>query len=162
MNFDNILYEYCVKEFKLDHFDIESQSIDVQESLYKKCQIAKTSLSTEENTKVIISCGIDVYEVQISRKIYEDLITEQVNETIKCVRAAIKDAEIEESDIDEIILAGGATLTPLIRSTLITNFGDKLNTSVKPYEAGKYFQSHRVKCSKIKTAYFFVAIGMEN
>lgn len=145
MNFDNVLYEYCVNDLKKDCFDITSQSEDVMQSLYIECQRVKTALSTRENATVFIKNGNDSYKVAISRKTYEDLIVEQVNDTIKLVKSAIKDAGMEENDIDEIVLVGGSTLTPLIRSTLVSNFGEKLNTSCKPHEAGKYFNSiHRV------------------
>lgn len=136
VNFDNILYEYCVKHLKGDLFDIESQSVEVMESLYKECQKAKITLSTEENTTVRIISGSDAYNVPISRKTYEELIIDEVNGTIECVKRALKDAGLDASEIDQIILVGGSTLTPLIRSALVTNFGDKLNTSLKPYEAG--------------------------
>lgn len=139
INFDNALYDYCVEHLKENLIDITSQSLNVMESLYKKCQVVKTTLSTEENAKVIINIGPDAYEIPISREVYEKLIIEQVNETIKCVDFAIKDADMEESDIDEIVLVGGSTLTPIIRSTLLTKFGNKLNTSVNPHEAGEYF-----------------------
>lgn len=139
IDFDNALYDYCVDHLKEDFFDITSQSSNVKESLYKKCQMAKITLSTEENAKVIVNCESDIFEVPISRKTYEELIVEQVNETIKCVKFAIKDADMEESDIDEIVLVGGSTFTPLVRSALVANFGNKINTSVKPHEAGEYF-----------------------
>lgn len=145
MNFDNVLYDYCVKDLKKDCFDITSQSEDVMQSLYRECQRVKTALSTRENATVFIKSGEDRYEVAISRKTYEELIFEQVNETINCVKSAIKDAGLEANDIDEIVLVGGSTLTPLIRSMLISNFGDKLNTSCKPHEVGMYFNSiHRI------------------
>lgn len=141
MNFDNVLYDYCVGDLKKDCFDITSQSLDVKQSLYTECQRVKTALSTRENATVTIKSGNDSYNVPISRKTYEELILEQVNETIQCVKSAMKDAGLEANDIDEIVLVGGSTLTPLIRSTLVSNFGDKLNTSCKPHEAGKYFNS---------------------
>lgn len=134
IDFDNSLYGFCVDDLKKDFYDITTQSTDVMKSLYEQCEIAKKTLSSEEEARVTL----DGHEVLITRGIYESLISDQVNDTIKYVNSAIKDAEIEASDIDEIVLVGGSTLTPLIRSTLITNFGNKLNTSVKPHEAGEY------------------------
>lgn len=46
------------------------------------------------------------------------------------------DSELEINDIDEIILVGGSTFTPIIRTELMNHFGNKLNLSVKPHEAG--------------------------
>lgn len=138
VSFDCLLYSYCVDHLKDDCFDITSQPIHVKEDLYKKCQLAKLTLSTEEDAKVVLNCGDnELYEVPISRNVYESLIADKVNETIKFVKLAIKEADMEESEIHEIVLIGGSTLTPLVRKVLTNTFGNKLNTSVKPYEAGK-------------------------
>lgn len=139
IGFDNILFDYCVEELKKDCFKVLEEDIGVIKSLYQQCQIAKEALSTVENTTVTVEQGSDCYKVPLSRKMYEGLIADQVNQTIECVKLTIEDAKIEDQDIDEIILIGGSTLTPLIRSCLVANFGDKLNTSVKPFEAGILF-----------------------
>lgn len=57
-----------------------------------------------------------------------------INRTIPPVKQALKDADIEPEDIDEVILVGGMTRMPKIRSVVKDLFGKSPNSSVNPDE----------------------------
>lgn len=62
--------------------------------------------------------------------------TTYVEKTMVCVENAIADSDLEKDEINEVILVGGATYTPFVRSTLEKLFSKKVNTAVNPMEAG--------------------------
>lgn len=81
VTFDNLLYDYCVNHLKNCMVDFDSASMEIMETLYKKCQAAKVVLSSEEATNVVIECE-KVVEIPITREFYETLIIGHVKETI--------------------------------------------------------------------------------
>ena len=72
--------------------------------------------------------------IQLDRSILDELINPLVIKTIECCQDALKDAAIELSDIDEVIMVGGATRTPLVREMAASFFQKKLNISLSPDE----------------------------
>lgn len=62
----------------------------------------------------------------------------KVNQTIECVKLALKDADLEIDEINHVVLVGGGTYTPLIRTVLESFFGKAVNTDINPMEAGVY------------------------
>lgn len=138
-NFDTRLMEYCVEDLKKDCLFLESKE-DLM-FLRKVCEQAKTDLTSAEETKIVIDwIPGGLYEVCVTRKLYEDMIKDYIQTTIACVNSAIEDARMKKDSIDEIILVGGSTQMPIVRSTLKDFFGKDVNISLNPHEAGKKYK----------------------
>jgi molecular chaperone DnaK (HSP70) len=71
---------------------------------------------------------------EITRPEFEELILPIVDRTIGPVRQALADAQLKPSDIEEVVLVGGTTRTPLIRRTVQEFFGRKPHTELNPDE----------------------------
>ena len=65
---------------------------------------------------------------------FENLVKQFVDKTIQCCKNALKDAELTIGDIDEVIMVGGSTRVPLVKTTVRDFFGRKLHDSVDPDE----------------------------
>ncbi len=70
--------------------------------------------------------------LELSRVEYEAMIKDYINETLDAIHVALKGAEFTASDIDEILLVGGATRTPCIRERLFDEFGFEPHGEIDP------------------------------
>ncbi len=71
-------------------------------------------------------------EVEISRRAYEEMIESYIEETLDAVHLVLRDANMVASDIDEILLVGGSTRTPVIQERLEQVFGKQPRSEVDP------------------------------
>ncbi len=72
--------------------------------------------------------------LQIGRPEFEDLIRPVVDRTMGPVKQALADAQLKPTDMDEVVLVGGTTRTPLVRRTVEEFFGRKPHTELNPDE----------------------------
>lgn len=120
-----------VKFFEQNDFSIDSSDVNVQAIIRKACEKARKDLSIEESTEIVVGD----HKVPITRSQYEQLISSYIDTTMQCVEYALKDADLEKKDIDKIVLVGGCTYTPLIRTSLQQFFEKECQTDVNPMES---------------------------
>jgi heat shock protein 1/8 len=105
------------------------------------CERAKRTLSNGTQTTVEIDSLFDGedFNAQITRARFEDINNKAFQGTIQPVEQVIKDAAIEKSKVDEIVLVGGSTRIPKVQKLLSDFFGGKkLEKSINPDEAVAY------------------------
>jgi len=105
------------------------------------CERAKRTLSTGTQTTVEIDSLFDGedFNATITRARFEELNAKAFNGTITPVERVLKDASIDKSKVDEIVLVGGSTRIPRIQKLLSDFFnGKKLEKSINPDEAVAY------------------------
>merc|ERR1711981_770965 len=95
-----------------------------------------SAVETEINLPYITadSSGPKHLNIKITRAKYEQLVEELVNKTIAPCKMALKDAKIEISDINDIVLVGGMTRSPIIKSRVKEFFQKEPYTGVNPDE----------------------------
>lgn len=140
-DFDNVLIEYIVNEFKKESgMDITQDALAMQR-IRDAAEKAKIELSSTQQTDVNLpyvtadSSGPKHLNVIITRAKFEGLVEELVERTILPCKTAIKDAGIELSAIDEVILVGGQTRMPLVQKRVTEFFGKEPRKDVNPDEA---------------------------
>ncbi len=93
---------------------------------------AKETLSHADNSEIAAdSAG---YRRSISRSEFEKLIEPIVERTLKPCRQALQDAGLKPSDVDEVVMVGGSTRIPLVRSRVQALFGRVPHTELNPDE----------------------------
>jgi hypothetical protein len=105
------------------------------------CERAKRTLSNGAQTTVEIDSLFDGedFNAQITRARFEDLNSKAFNGTLEPVAQVLKDANLDKSKVDEIVLVGGSTRIPRIQKLLSDFFdGKKLEKSINPDEAVAY------------------------
>jgi molecular chaperone HscA len=127
---DHSVAEYILQKAGIDPKKREEDKNLAQELRLKAESIKKT---LSETGKVEIKFAGKEFE--ISREIFDKLIKSYVDKTITCCAAAMKDARLEPSQIDEVILIGGSTRIPAIRKAVMDFFGKKPHDEVNPDEA---------------------------
>jgi molecular chaperone DnaK (HSP70) len=98
---------------------------------------AKVDLSDVDATEITVEPSADLpqgYRRRITRAEFESLIAPLVERTLGPVRQALADAGLEPGDIDEAVLVGGATRTPLVRRKVADLFGRTPHTELNPDE----------------------------
>jgi molecular chaperone DnaK (HSP70) len=98
----------------------------------KAVREAKEQLSSATECEVRIpSLG---YDRTLARAEFDTLIAPIVERTLGPCRQALKDAALEPSDIDEVVMVGGSTRIPLVRQKVENLFGRTLHTELDPDE----------------------------
>lgn len=128
----------CLVKFvnsKLQDMMIDTNFGNKERSIVRKaCDEAKEQLSNVEETEI----SVGEQKISITRTKYNSLIMPYIETTIKCVENALEDADLEKTDIHKIVLIGGSTYTPLVRSTIEQFFQKSVSTDINPMEAVAY------------------------
>ena len=101
------------------------------------CETAKRELSSRTSTNVtlpFIQPGANLDE-QIERELFRNLIGDLVTRTIDVCRDALREAQLDPSDLDDVLLVGGQTRSPAVRNAVAEFFGRKPLLTINPDEA---------------------------
>lgn len=139
-DFDQVLIDYLADEFKKENNIDLRQDPQALQRLKESAEKAKIELSSsmeaEINQPFITQgpAGPLHLTVKISRSKLEGLVAPLIEKSFGPVKQALKDAKIETSGIDEVILVGGMTRMPKIIAEVTKFFGKEPNKSVNPDE----------------------------
>jgi molecular chaperone DnaK len=140
-DFDNKIVDFLAAEFKNNHgIDLKNDKMALQR-LKDAAENAKKELSSSTETEInlpfitMTEAGPQHLVVKLTRAKFEGMIEKLVNETIDHIKVAMKDADLEKSDIKEIIIVGGSIRVPKAQEMVSAYFGGKeLNKGVNPDE----------------------------
>merc|ERR1712003_518507 len=140
-DFDNRMVDHFVKEFLRKHKKDISGNKRSLRRLRTACERAKRTLSASAQASIEIDSlfeGIDFY-TSITRARFEELCADLFRGTLEPVEKSLRDAKMDKSSINDIVLVGGSTRIPKIQK-LISDFfnGKELNKSINPDEAVAY------------------------
>ena len=140
-DFDNVLIDYFVAEFKKEqNFDLTQDSSAIQR-LKEAAEKAKIELSSNQQTEINLpyitadSSGPKHLLLKLTRAKLESLVGDLVSKTLKPVETALSDAKLSASDISDVILVGGQTRMPLVQEKVKDFFGKDPRKDINPDEA---------------------------
>jgi len=140
-DFDDRMVKHFIQEFKRKHKHDISGNMKAVRRLRTACERAKRTLSSTAQTSLEIDSlheGVDFY-TSITRARFEELCMDQFRKAMAPVEKVMKDAKMDKSKIDEVVLVGGSTRIPKIQSLLSEFFnGKELNKSINPDECVAY------------------------
>ncbi|CAF4577444.1 unnamed protein product, partial [Rotaria sp. Silwood2] len=140
-DFDNRMVTHFIQEFKRKTNKDISQNARAIRRLHTACERAKRTLSALSQTTIEIDSlheGLDFYTT-ITRARFEELCADLFRSTLEPVEQALRDAKMDKSNINEIVLVGGSTRIPKVQKLLQDFFhGKELNKTVNPDEAVAY------------------------
>jgi len=139
-DFDQRVIDWLVEEFKKENgIDLSKDPMALQrlkEAAEKaKCELSST-MQTDINLPFITAdaSGPKHLNVSLSRAKFEQLVDDLIQRTVEPCRKALKDAGLEASGIDEVILVGGSTRIPKVQEVVKTFFGREPHRGVNPDE----------------------------
>ncbi|BFZ09530.1 hypothetical protein BsWGS_12569 [Bradybaena similaris] len=140
-DFDNRLLQYFIDFCKKNyHKDITRKPRAINR-LLTACEQAKKTLSASREATLEIEAlvGKVDFRVKITRPRFENICSDLFKFSLVFVERALNDAMMSKSQIDEIVLTGGATRMPMIQQQLREFFeGKQLNKDINPDEAVAY------------------------
>ncbi|MBS1088580.1 molecular chaperone DnaK [Gluconobacter wancherniae] len=139
-DFDNRIIAFLADEFKKDQgIDLRGDKLALQR-LKEAAEKAKIELSSSKETEINLpfitadASGPKHLVVKLSRAKLESLVEDLIQRTLGPCRAAIKDASVSTSEIDEVILVGGMTRMPKVIEIVKEFFGKDPARNVNPDE----------------------------
>src|SRR5206468_942516 len=132
---DNLLQAFVhEKILQTDEIDFSPHG-EIAQELRKALIAIKHELSEKESATLRFPLpGGKVFTQEFMRGTLDALIRPVVDRTIAPVKLALADAKLKPAEIDEVVLVGGATRTPLIRRTVQEFFGRTPHTELNPDE----------------------------
>ena len=139
-DFDNEIINWLVTEFKKETgLDLSNDKMAYQR-LKDAAEKAKKELSTLMETSISLpfitmdATGPKHLEMKLTRAKFDDLTKHLVEATQGPTKTALKDANLDTKDIDEILLVGGSTRIPAVQEWVENFFGKKPNKGINPDE----------------------------
>jgi molecular chaperone DnaK len=146
-DFDNLLMQLLNERFRAegggDLLDDDVAEADLRD----KAEIAKRSLTSVEQTRVVLASGGVSKVLTVTRSEFEDVTSSLLSRTRDIASMVVEDAGLQWAGVDRILLAGGSTRMPMVRSMISSLAGREPERSINPDEVvalGAAIQAHLV------------------
>ena len=139
-DFDQKIMNWLIEQFKKDEgIDLSNDQMALQR-LKEAAEKAKRELSTIAEAEINLpfitstSSGPKHLYYKLTRAKFEEMIQAYVDKSINLVKRTLKEANIEPESIDDVLLVGGQTRTPLIQKKVQELFGKAPSKNINPDE----------------------------
>ncbi len=139
-DFDKKVMDFIVEEIKNQSgVDLSSDKMALQR-IKEAAEKAKKDLSATTKTNISLpfismtDAGPINFEIELSRAKFDEMTKDLVTRTLNPVRKALKDADLNASEIDEILLVGGSTRIPAVIDAVKKELSKEPNKGVNPDE----------------------------
>ena len=126
-DFDQSIVNYWVEQNQLQDSTGDSS---LNQALRLKAEEAKKALTTQN----LFNGFIGEIPCAITKLKFEELISSKVDQTIQCCKNALKDAGLGIDDIQEVVMVGGSTRTPLVKLQVSQFFQREVHDQINPDE----------------------------
>ena len=128
-DFDVTLVDYFVEQAGL----VRPLSPSLERQLMQQACYAKEQLTAKEQVDITISLDDNSdWKTSLTKAQLNELIGSLVNKTLRACRRTLKDADITIDEVIEVVMVGGSTRVPLVRSEVEKHFNKKPLTSIDP------------------------------
>jgi molecular chaperone HscA len=126
-DFDQAIVNYWIEANELQ----DKMGDDaLRQALRLKAEEAKKALTTQN----LFNDFVDGIPCAITKIKFEELILGKVEQTIQCCKNALTDAGLTISDIQEVVMVGGSTRTPLVKKQVAAFFNQEVHDKINPDE----------------------------
>ncbi len=128
-DFDVALVDYLIEQAQLTR----PLSPALERQLMQQACSAKEQLTTLEQVEVTLSLADDkTWSHSLTKEAFNQLISSLVNKTLRACRRTLKDADVTVDDVIEVVMVGGSTRVPLVRTQVEKHFNKLPLTSIDP------------------------------
>ena len=137
-DFDRLIIERILEDAGVTAQDREELSLEALQALRQCAERIKCALGERD----LVTLELELEDrrlprslrIEVTRAWFEDAIRPLVDRTLAACRAVLADAAVEVGDVDRVVLVGGSTRIPLVRSSVETFFGTPPYTALDPDE----------------------------
>ena len=139
-DFDKLIMDTIIERFKAEHkIDISSDKMAMQ-------RIKEVSEKTKKDLSGMLEVDVDLpfltantsgpihFNTKLTRAEFEKMAKKLIEKTLASVRQALKDAKLSASDIHKVLLVGGSTRIPAVKTMLEQELSKKIDTNINPDE----------------------------
>ena len=126
---DRAIIDYWLAEKSID-IKVLQTTPKLLQTIRLSSEEAKITLSSTDQFETTIEGQI----YQITKPVFEGLITSIIGKTIDCCKNALSDAKLTSGQIDAIVMVGGSTRIPAVKEAVAAFFGKPVNDSINPDE----------------------------
>ena len=126
---ENLFFE---KHYKLDRLSLDEKTL---RHIHKQAELCKLGFGEKRVSKMSCKIGEEIYELEVDLPKYEEACGELLERIRRPVKRSLADAHIRLSDIDKVVLVGGATKSPVVRRFVSKLFKMIPDTNINPDEA---------------------------
>lgn len=128
-DFDLLIVEHIVEQAGL----ARPLSINLERQLLQQACYAKEQLTEHDSVDVVIALPENKeFKTTLTKEIFNTLVKPLVSKTLRACKRALKDAEISIDEIIEVVMIGGSTRVPLVRTEVEKHFNRTPLTSIDP------------------------------
>lgn len=131
-DFTNLLVSYFIETQKID---IESLDSKERSAIYKQAEMCKLAISNDSSGEIKFTKDDKTFEMKIIKNEFERLANTLLIRLRQPIERALRDASLAPDDLDAVILIGGATRMPFIKSVVGKMFGKLPYSNINPDEA---------------------------
>jgi molecular chaperone HscA len=128
-DFDRAIANYWAEKVNISIEELNNNK-SLAQSFRLKAEEAKKYLSSND----VFSSIVADQKVELTKDEFEKLAKPFVSRTIECCDNALKDAQLNKEDIDEVIMVGGSTRVPVVKKSVAKFFGRAIHDSLNPDE----------------------------
>jgi len=139
-DFDEVIMNHILSEFKkVNGFDLSTDKMAMQR-VKEASEKAKKDLSGVLETTISLpfisagAAGPIHFEMKMTRAEFEKMIKPLLDKTLEPVKKALADSKLSSSDLNEILLVGGSTRIPAVKTMIEKELNKKVNSSINPDE----------------------------
>tara|TARA_R110002167_G_scaffold50547_4_gene147124 strand:- start:65574 stop:67472 length:1899 start_codon:yes stop_codon:yes gene_type:complete len=127
-------FDVAVGDYLIDQAGLTRPlSPSLERQIIQQACAAKEQLTTNDNVVVTLSLDNDQqWSTKLTKEVFDNLISALVKKTLKACRRSLKDAQISIDEVLEVVMVGGSTRVPLVRSEVEKYFNKKPLTSIDP------------------------------
>ncbi|MEJ8552779.1 molecular chaperone HscC [Tepidibacter sp. Z1-5] len=130
-DFNKLLVDYFLQENDLDLNVLDKKTLS---ALCKQAELCKKALSEQEKASMILTINEESFETEIDRNKFAKICSDIFLRLRHPVERALRDADISPAEIDTIILIGGSSRMPLVRSVVSKMFNKLPYSNINPDE----------------------------
>ncbi|KRG13155.1 molecular chaperone HscC [Lederbergia galactosidilytica] len=119
-DFTNLLISHFLEQHPLSKDDLDTKTKSL---LYTQAERCKLSLCEASASTMRITINEEIFETTVEKATFEKISQQLLLRLRYPIERALRDAELSPSDMDAVILIGGATRMPLIKSVIVKMFG---------------------------------------
>ena len=128
-DFDRVIAKHWA-----DKLGVTDSELSSNKSLAQEFRLQAEEAKKQLSDKDVFTGKIAGYEMQLTKKEFEELIKPFIDKTIQCCKSAMQDAGLTKEEIDEVIMVGGSTRVPAVKKAVSEFFNRQLHDSLNPDE----------------------------